>query len=201
MLASFLSGWFAQLLTLASFLSGWFLQHNVINVSSLVCKQLLCSRSHKSVLTVIHSHCPCNWGNHCIVETINLFLQCRVGNTVTRTQIKRRWVLHHSTWIILLQLGCLPGLQGLGWAKLFKLCRMPRLSVAVVIIWQQSSFTARFLKVDSLDLWGLSLFTELHHTNLHAPELNRIESYWPGSFSRQPSKRRKHSGLSSAVRV
>jgi len=45
----------------------------VINVSSLVCKQLLCSRSYKSVLTVIHSHCPCNWGNRCIVETTNLF--------------------------------------------------------------------------------------------------------------------------------
>ena len=58
----------------ASFLDD-FLQHKVINVSSLVCK-LLCSRSYKSVLTVIHSHCPCNWGNHCIDETTNLFVQC-----------------------------------------------------------------------------------------------------------------------------
>ena len=40
-----------------------------------------------------------------------------VGNAVTCSQIERRWVLHHSTWIILLQLGCLPGLQGLEWAN------------------------------------------------------------------------------------
>ena len=53
-----------------------FLQRNVINVSSPVCKQLLCSRRYKSVLAVVHSHCPCNWDNHCIVETTHLFLQC-----------------------------------------------------------------------------------------------------------------------------
>ena len=29
-------------------------------------------------------------------------------------------------------------------------------------------FAASFLKVGSLDLWGLSSFTQLHHKNLHA---------------------------------
>ena len=77
---------------------------NVINESSLVRKKLLCSQSYKSqhklpihckhwtylrefkvqwfMLTVIHSHCPCNWGNHWKVETTNLLLQWISPGTV-----------------------------------------------------------------------------------------------------------------------
>jgi len=78
------SHWPASKDTLITLCCKIFLQRNVINVSSLVCKQLLCSRSYKSVLAVVHSHCPCNWGNHCIVETTHLFYSaCAVLCTVT----------------------------------------------------------------------------------------------------------------------
>ena len=84
------------------------------NVSSLVCKQLLCSRSYKSVLIVIHSHCPCNWGNHCIVEATNLFLQwigfiallIAVGITVVYCKLATRFAnarkLLHQVMILVL---------------------------------------------------------------------------------------------------
>ena len=90
--------WFAQLYSCwpVSSLDDFFLQQKLINVYSLVCKQLLCSWSYKSVLTVIHSHCPWNWGSNCIVY---LFLQCIHCKLLRDTLVKGRLNPLRSTMI------------------------------------------------------------------------------------------------------